>query len=305
MVLLLPGFTVFILMARPQGGADPLRPKMLAMGLGIASLGALQYSWNFRGLWLADPPPSGLFDALGKFWFDVTKADWRQTLVMSVSEAGLHNRPALYWFDLHQQFGTPGVLLAIAGFVFRGDTPAPHRRAPVPAVPGEPGLRLDVQRGRRARVLSAVSLHRGAVRRRRRGCLEKGSGCLFPALAEKGTRPFCSAPPAAACLLYAAWRGYDTFPAVDRSWDHRPEQVLSQFTTGSERRDGIGQGDLRRRCQLAGAERLRVLHEAREAGRAVVHLGRSRMAQSARGQRAVSSFHRGEHTRRPGSHRHA
>ena len=27
-------------------------------------------------------------EALGKFWFDVTKADWRETLVMSVSETG-------------------------------------------------------------------------------------------------------------------------------------------------------------------------------------------------------------------------
>jgi len=34
-----------------------------------------------------------------------------------------------------------------------------------------------------------------------------------------------------ACLCYVLWRGYDTFPAVDRSWDHRPEAVVADFIT--------------------------------------------------------------------------
>jgi hypothetical protein len=204
---------------------------MLAMAAGIACLGALQYSWNFRGLWQSDPPPSGLFDALGKFWFDVTKADWRQTLVMNVSEAGLQNRPAMYWFDLHQQFGTPGVLLAVAGFVF-----------------------IAIRRPRAGALLLVlylvnlifawtynvgdvhvfflpshyiVALCAGA------GVMvaKKGSGAFFRGNgAKKAPDPFFAVA-AAVCLLYVAWRGYDTLPAVDRSWDHRPEQVLSRFTT--------------------------------------------------------------------------
>ena len=232
MILLLPGFAVFLLWARPRGHAgDPLRPGMLAMAAAIACLGALQYSWNFRGLWQSDPPPSGLFDALGKFWFDVTKADWRQTLVMNVSEAGLQNRPAMYWFDLHQQFGTPGALLAIAGFVF-----------------------VAIRRPRAGTLLLLlylvnlvfawtynvgdvhvfflpsnyiVALCAGA------GVMvaKKGSGAFFWGnSAKKAPDPFFAVA-AAACLLYAAWHGYDTLPAVDRSWDHRPEQVLSRFTT--------------------------------------------------------------------------
>ena len=31
-------------------------------------------------------------------------------------------------------------------------------------------------------------------------------------------------------LVYPAWRGYDTFPAVDRSWDNRAVKLLEQFT---------------------------------------------------------------------------
>ena len=34
---------------------------------------------------------------------------------MNVSESGLQNRPAMYWFDLRQQFGVPGVVLAATG----------------------------------------------------------------------------------------------------------------------------------------------------------------------------------------------
>src|SRR6185503_5403885 len=52
------------------------------------------------------------------FWFDVTKADWRETLVMSVSEVGLRSRPAMYWWDLRQQFGTPGIVLAVIGVLY-------------------------------------------------------------------------------------------------------------------------------------------------------------------------------------------
>ena len=235
MVLLLPGFAVFILLARPRGGADdPLAPKALAMAVVIACLGALPYAWNFRGLWLADPPPSGLIDALGKFWFDVTKADWRQTLVMNVSEAGLHNRPSLYWFDLHQQFGTPGVLLAIAGFIFLA-----LRRPRI-------GVLLFLLY--LANLLFAWTYNVGDVHvfflpshyivalcaGAGVAAVEKGTGVFFRDSQEKDSRPLFRIPAVAAvaiCLIYVAWRGYDTFPAVDRSWDHRPEQVLSQFTT--------------------------------------------------------------------------
>ena len=91
---------------------------MLLMAVAIAALGALQYAWNFRGLWADLEPPATLAEAVAKFWFDVTKADWRETLVGTVSEAGLQHRPAMYWFDLRQQFGVPGVALAAIGFCY-------------------------------------------------------------------------------------------------------------------------------------------------------------------------------------------
>jgi hypothetical protein len=41
------------------------------------------------------------------------------------------------------------------------------------------------------------------------------------------------------CLLYPAWRGYDTFPAVDRSWDNRAVELLDEFTTASNAIYGV------------------------------------------------------------------
>jgi hypothetical protein len=60
--------------------------------------------------------------------------------------------------------------------------------------------------------------------------MEKVPGTFFLDRGGKGSRNLFSIAAAAACLLYIGWRGYDTYPAVDRSWDHRPEQVLSEFT---------------------------------------------------------------------------
>jgi hypothetical protein len=234
MVLLVPAFTVFILLNRRPGADDPVRPKAIVLALVIAAAGALQYAWNFRGLWLADPAPSGLWDALGKFWFDVTKADWRETLVATVSAAGLHTRPAMYWFELRQQFGVPGVLLAVAGFAF---VAMRWWRAAVLLVlcylanlifawnynvgdvhvfflPSHYIVALCGGAGVAAlgRLISLSPLPSGLVP------IKRG----------------LAAAAAALCIAYAAWRGYDTFPAVDRSWDNRPTQLLDRFTSQPE-----------------------------------------------------------------------
>src|SRR5688572_9390220 len=107
MVLLVPACAVFLLVQRRPGEADPIRPRMIGLAVAIAVLGASQYAWNYRGLWAELEPPTSLTEALATFWVDVTKADWRETLVNNVSESGLQSRPAMYWFDVRQQFGLP------------------------------------------------------------------------------------------------------------------------------------------------------------------------------------------------------
>lgn len=223
MVLLLPGLTAFLLIARRRGAADPLRPRMIALAIAIAVAGALQYAWNFRGLWIDLEPPSSITEALGKFWFDVTKADWRETLVMSLSETGLESRPAMYWFDLQQQFGPPGIWLAAMGAAY-----------------------LAVRWAARAFLLTLVYLANLAFAWTynvgdpyvfflpTHYVVALCAGCAIAMLMRLTSRMIdwrAGTIAALVCLLYPAWRGYDTFPAVDRSWDRRAEYLLDQFTT--------------------------------------------------------------------------
>jgi hypothetical protein len=222
MVLVLPAFTVFLLMYRRRGAADPLRPRMLLMAVGIAAFAALQYAWNLRGLWTELEPPATLAEALAKFWFDATKADWRETLVNTVSETGLQFRPAMYWFDLRQQVGVPGVALAAIGFYYV------LWRWPKRAV----FLLLFYA----ANLAFAWTYNVGDVYvfflpSHYVVALCAGAGiAALGTFASRVSSRTIGAAASALLLLYPAWRGYDTLPAVDRSWDRRAEQLLDEFT---------------------------------------------------------------------------
>ncbi|PYR58839.1 MAG: hypothetical protein DMF91_16135, partial [Acidobacteria bacterium] len=116
MILLLPGYTLFLVLAAPQGWRSMRRPRIVALALAIAVIGSLQYLWNLRGLWLWPNAPPSLADALQTFWFDVTRTDWRETMVMHVPESMVRERLAMYGFDVVQQFGW-AVLLAPLGLI--------------------------------------------------------------------------------------------------------------------------------------------------------------------------------------------
>jgi hypothetical protein len=223
MVLLLPAFTVFLLMRRRAGTADPLRPKTLLLAVAVAMLGSLQYAWNFRGLWAAIEPPATLAEAIGTFWFDVTKEDWRETLVMTVSETGLQHRQAMYWFDLRQQVGAPGAALAAIGVCYvlwRW----PSR-----------GILLVLLYA--ANLAFAWTYNVGDayiffLPSHYVVALAAGAGiAAIAALCARLSSHGVATAVGALLLLYPTWRGYDTFPAVDRSWDDRAVKLLDELTT--------------------------------------------------------------------------
>ena len=76
-----------------------------ALAFAIACGGALQYAGLVHALWLRPQPPRTLLLGFQQFWFDVTKSDWRDTMVMNVPREMLRDHAAMYWFDLRQQFG--------------------------------------------------------------------------------------------------------------------------------------------------------------------------------------------------------
>ena len=223
MVLLLPAFAVFLILYRRRGAADPLRPQMLALAVAIAALGAFQYAWNFRGLFAELEPPATLREAVAKFWFDVTKEDWRETLVNTVSEAGLQHRPAMYWFDLRQQVGIPGVALAVIGFCYvLWRWP---RRAILLLLMYAANLAFAWTYNVGDVYIFFLPSHYVVAL-----CAGAGIAAIV-ALSGHLSNRATAIGVAAVLLAYPAWRGYDTFPAMDRSRDNRAVELLEALTT--------------------------------------------------------------------------
>lgn len=216
-VLLLPSFTVFLLIAAPGGWRTMFTPPILLLALAIAAAGAAQYLWNLSALWFELDPPASFVGALRTFWFDVTKSDWRDTMVMEVPQSLLRDHAAMYWFDLRQQFGAIVPLLALAGLIVL--------------------WRRD--RGRAVLLALAYLATAGFA-----FSYNVGDSHVFYlpshlviallatcAVAAVGGRSSIRTMAAAALLLgYAGARGYRDLPALDRSGDARPLRVLSALT---------------------------------------------------------------------------
>ena len=256
MILLLPGYTVFLLLAAPRGWRSMLAPRVVVAAAICAAAGALQYGWNLRTLWLLPDPPHGLADALTRFWFDVTKSDWRDTMVMNVPQSRLGDHLAMYWFDLRQQFGIAGPILASAGLlqlaltslrravlvftlfaanaVFAysynvGDAHVfylpSHLLLALLTAPAAVWAGRLVERAGRS---SAAGFFQ-RVPRMPRGSRLQGHGAVIAG---------------ALLAVYAGLRAYHDFPALDRSRDLRPSAVVEAITAGLDDRRDVLLADL-------------------------------------------------------------
>ena len=219
MILLVPGYALFLLLTAPRGWRSMFAPRIVTMAAACAVVGAMPYAWNLRTLWLLPDPPHGTIDALQRFWFDVTKSDWRDTMVMNVPQSLLRDHLAMYWFDLTQQFGIAGPILAAAGLLQLGL--ANRRRALLMFM-------LFV-----ANVIFAFSYNVGDAH-----VFYLPSHLLLallaaPAVVLAGRVVRHGAPVAGTLLaLYAGGRAYHDFPALDRSRDTRPTAVVDALTAG-------------------------------------------------------------------------
>lgn len=235
MILLLPGYTVFLLLAAPRGWRSMFSPRIIGMAAACAAAGAVQYAWNLRTLWLLPDPPRGAIDALLRFWFDVTKSDWRDTMVMNVPQSRLGDHLAMYWFDLRQQFGIGGPVLGAAGLLQLALTDA--RRAILLF------LLFAVN------VIFAYSYNVGDAHvfylpsHLLIALLAAPAAGLAGRWAARWTQRIALPRHAIAVAggllaLYAGTRAYHDFPALDRSGDTRPSEVVERLTNGlDDRRD--------------------------------------------------------------------
>ena len=215
MVLLLPAATLFLAVTIPGGLRGLLRPRVIGVAVAIAALGALEYAWNFRSMYDASIPPASLAEALQAFWFDVTKSDWRSTMIMGVDESALRPRLDMYWFDVTQQFGRTGVVIAVVGMA------ALLRRW---------RLGLLILTGWLVSALFAYTYNVGDahvffIPSHVFVALAAGEGMALLLHAAEGRRA-ARALLTVLVLAFPIWRVFDTWPAVDRSGDTRPSDLV-------------------------------------------------------------------------------
>jgi hypothetical protein len=219
MVLLFPAATLFLASTIPGGPRALLQPRIAGMAVLIAALGAFQYAWNFRSMYTSLVPPESLSEALQTFWFDVTKSDWRSTMIMGVDESALRPRLGLYWFDVVQQFGRMGVAVALIG---------------IAGLVRQPRMCLLIVTTWMVSAFFAYTYNVGDAHvfflpSHVFVALTAGYGVAVLLQVAASLQPAAVTIIAVAALTFAGWRVFDTWPAVDRSGDTRPSDLVREL----------------------------------------------------------------------------
>lgn len=237
MILLAPAIVLATAM-RTRGDAAAHRTafsgRAILVACGAAAAGSLVYGWSLYGTWLQLEPGVRWTDALRTFWFDVTKADWRETLVGTVPRSELDARAAMSWFDLRQQFGVAGAILGAigAGWLWQRKRRAFALLGAAWAVTAAFAFWYNVG-DTHVFFLPAhgvFALFAGA-----------GAAALLGAAAP---RRAVGTVMTAALLAYPTWRIVDTLSAVDRSHDRRANELCERMLAGLGARNSILIGDL-------------------------------------------------------------
>jgi hypothetical protein len=235
MILLFVPCTVFLFHVHPQP-RELLRPSTIALAVLIAIAGALQYSQNFMYVWSSIETPASWSDRIAGFWLDATKSDWRAEMVMSVPASQVWDRIGMWWWDARQQFGAIGLALAAVGAVRLWFISRPW------------AVFVWVAYG--ISTLFALSYNVGDTH------VFLLPSHFFTALAAGvAVTPLGRLPPpprlrwtgqaalpatiAALAIAYAGWRGWETWPAVDRHADRRADAYLAHLTQNIDEKSAL------------------------------------------------------------------
>jgi hypothetical protein len=234
-ILLFVPLVAFLAAASPR----PLRllhPGVIASGLLIAAIGSLQYTPNMLALWSRVDAPHAWTARLAAFWFDVTKADWRATMVLGVPAGNFIDRLAMWVWDARQQFGVLGLALALVGAAALWWRSRPWAVLVWTAYAVNTIFAFTYNVGDThvfflpSHFFTALAAGVGAAE------VVERSGTAFrrPALA-------ATLRTAAVVVLiaFAGWRAWDTWPAVDRHEDRRVEQLTSRLLLGISDQDAV------------------------------------------------------------------
>ena len=238
MILLLVPFTIFLIQIHPSP-RELLRPRLVAATAAIVALAALQYAPNFMSVWSSFGAAESWTDRIASFWFDVTKQDWRETMVLGIEPAQTADRLAMWWFDARQQFGVAGLGLAALGAAALWRLSRPWALLVMTSYACVTAFALTYNVGDShvfflpghymtafcaGAAVAFVSRHRHVGQ----SLSEASPGRpLWQRL-----RPVAAAAVVLLTLAYSGWRAWSTWPAVDRHDDRRGEQLIAQLAVG-------------------------------------------------------------------------
>ena len=225
MILLLVPFTVFLFMTADRRRAL-LSPQVVGLAVIIACAGALQYLPNLAAVWTALDAPRSAVDRLAAFWFDVTKADWRESMVFGIAASDVPERLRMFAFDARQQFGVVGLLMAAGGAINLWRMSRPWAVLVLLAYAANTLFAFSYNVGD-PHVFFLPGHYFAAF----------FAGCCVAAATRVDRRAAAAAT--ALGLAFAAWRGYDTWPAVDRHQDRRAERLVRHMTFGLDEPDAL------------------------------------------------------------------
>jgi hypothetical protein len=223
MILFLIPFTVFLIQVHPRP-RELVAPSSILLAIVIAVAGALQYAPMFLYVWssIDAPPASG--DRIAAFWLDVTKADWREEMVLGVPASQLWARLQMWIWDARQQFGLAGLALALVGAIR------------VWSLSTTWAVLLWLAFG--ISTAFALTYNVGDTH----VFLLPGHFLLALAVAAgvgAWRDPRLRHTLTIVAVIYAAWRGWDTWPAVDRHTDRRAEAHLAHLAEGVNARSAL------------------------------------------------------------------
>jgi hypothetical protein len=233
MILLLAPFAIFLLQVTPNQRAL-FAPATIAIAVVIAAAGALQYWPNFASTWRLGEGPVSWSDRFASFWFDTTKVDWRESMVMGVRNDQLADRAGMWWFDARQQFGILGLLLAVLGAFRLWRISRPWTMLVLLAYAINTLFAFTYNVGDTHVFYLPSHLFTAFLAG---AALESPVGRALTARAARIVL-------IALVFLYAGWRAWDTWPAIDRRDDRRAESLVTRLTLGATPRSAVLVTDL-------------------------------------------------------------
>lgn len=223
MILFLVPFTVFLLQVHPRP-RELFAPSTILLAIVIAVAGALQYSRTFFYVWSSIDAPPAWSDRVAAFWLDVTKADWREQMVLGVTTDQIAGRLQMWLWDARQQFGILGLVLGVSGLVRLWWLSKPW------------ALLVGF-----AYACTTVFAFTYKVGDTHVFFLPGHFLIAFAVAAGIGhwRNPRIRYALTVVALTYVVWRGWDTWPAVDRHDDRRASTYLSRLTEGVDGQNAL------------------------------------------------------------------